>query len=93
MSDPLSVAACIADLNTIADIAVLKGYHYLQGLKSVEKDAKKLIVEANVLSGILSTLKNVAECLESDDYHFDPATQIHYVNSCQQFLASDSEAA
>jgi hypothetical protein len=52
----------------------------------VEKDAKKLIDEVNVLSGILHSLKNVAEYLESDDYEFDPATQIHYVNTCQKSL-------
>jgi hypothetical protein len=86
MSDPLSVAASIAGLITIADIVVRKGYCYLHDLKDVEKDAKKLIDEVNVLSGILHSLKNVAEYLESDDYEFDPATQIHYVNACQNFL-------
>lgn len=85
-SDPLSVAASIAGLITIADIVVRKGYHYLRDFKGVEKTAKKLIDEVNVLSGILHSLKNVAEYLESDDYQFDPATQIHYVHSCQQSL-------
>jgi len=86
MSDTLSVAASIVGLITIADIVVRKGYHYLHDLKDVEKDAKKLIDEVNVLSGILHSLKNVAEYLESDDYEFDPATQIHYVNTCQKSL-------
>jgi len=80
MSDHLSVAASIAGLITIADIVVRRGYCYLHDLKDVEKDAQKL------LSGILHSLKNVAEYLESDDYEFDPATQIHYVNACQKSL-------
>jgi hypothetical protein len=86
MSDHLSVAASIAGLITIADIVVRRGYCYLHDLKDVEKDAKKLIDEVNLLSGILHSLKNVAEYLESDDYEFDPATQIHYVNACQKSL-------
>jgi hypothetical protein len=86
MSDPLSVAASIAGLITIADVVVRKSYQYLRSLQNVEKPAKKLIDEVNVLYGILRSLKNVAEYLESEDYKFDPATQIHYVHSCQQSL-------
>ena len=86
MPDPLSVAASIAGLITIADVVVRKGYCFLHDLKDVEKDAKKLIDEVNLLSGILHSLKNVAEYLASDGYKFNPATQIHYVNACQKSL-------
>lgn len=86
MTDTIGVAESLGGLITIADIIVRNGYKYFKEVKDAEKTVKKLIKEVNNLSGVLHSLRNVVEELESDS-NFDPSTQIHYVESCQQTLS------
>jgi hypothetical protein len=86
MADGLSIAASIAGLISIADIIVRRGYKYVKAVKEADKSVKALIDEVNSLSGILHSLRNVAETLQDDKIAFEPTTQIHYVEECYQTL-------
>jgi hypothetical protein len=86
MADGLSIAASIAGLISIADIIVRRGFKYAKAVKDADKSVKALIEEVNSLSGILHSLKNVAETLQDDQVAFEPATQIHYVEDSYQTL-------
>jgi hypothetical protein len=86
MADGLSIAASVAGLITLADLVVRKGYKYVKAVKDADKSLKALFDEVNKLSGILHSLKNVVDRLESDNIQLEPTTQIHYVEACYQAL-------
>lgn len=89
MADPLSIAASIAGLITIADIVVRNGYKILKSIKDAEKTASILLAEVNTLSGILHSLHNVAMRYEDDNnpVPFDPAMKIYMIHDCYQTIA------
>ena len=86
MAEVLGVADSVKGLTTIADSIVRKGFRYLKDVKDAEKTVEKLVEEVNNLSGVLHSLNNVVERLEEDDPDVDPATQIHYIESCYKTL-------
>lgn len=63
MAEGLSIAASIAGLISIADITFRRGYRYIRAAKDADKSIKALIDEVNNLSGMLHSLRNVAETL------------------------------
>jgi len=91
MADPLLISASIAGLLTIADIVIRNGYKYVQAVQSSDKVVAKLIREVNSLSGILYSLRNVAEGLEGESMPFISTTQIHQVESCYRTLQKISQ--
>jgi hypothetical protein len=56
MFDGLSFAASVVGLVSLADIIVTKGYKYIRSVKDCEEEVRNLIVEADVLCGVLSRL-------------------------------------
>ena len=70
MFDGLSFAASIAGLASLADIVVTKGYKYIRSVKDCEAEVRKLIVEADVLCGVLTrlekSLKEREDAVEAD---------------------------
>jgi hypothetical protein len=86
MADGLSVAASVAGLVQIADVVVRRGYRYIREVKNAEKSVEKLIDEVNKLSGVLHSLKNVAERCEDDKMEIDPTAQIHHIEACLKTL-------
>lgn len=86
MADPLSISASIAGLMTIADIVIRNGYKYIRAVRDSDKAVAKLISEVNSLSGILHSLRNIAEGLEGESAPFISTTQVHHVESCYRTL-------
>lgn len=86
MADGLSVAASVAGLVQIADVVVRRGYRYIREVKNAEKSVEQLIDEVNKLSGVLHSLKNVAERCEDDKMEIDPTAQIHHIEACLKTL-------
>ncbi|PMD31117.1 hypothetical protein L207DRAFT_592050 [Hyaloscypha variabilis F] len=86
MAEVLGIADSVKGLTTIADAIVRKGFRYMKDVKDAEKTVEKLVEEVNNLSGVLHSLNNVVERLEEDDPDVDPATQIHYIESCYKTL-------
>jgi hypothetical protein len=65
--DPVSFAASIAGLATLAGTVVSKGYQYLRAVKTCEEEVRKLIVETNVFCGIVGRLARFADDEEEED--------------------------
>ncbi|KAL8677598.1 MAG: hypothetical protein Q9186_005981 [Xanthomendoza sp. 1 TL-2023] len=56
MAEPVSFAASVIAVATLAEIVVTKGYRYLKAVVNCREDVRKLMAEANVLCGILARL-------------------------------------
>ncbi|KAL8663476.1 MAG: hypothetical protein Q9168_008085 [Polycauliona sp. 1 TL-2023] len=56
MADPLSFVASTIAVATLASHIVTKGYTYVKAVKDCREDVRKLMVEVNVLCGILQRL-------------------------------------
>ncbi|KAL8792029.1 MAG: hypothetical protein Q9195_005370 [Heterodermia aff. obscurata] len=56
MADPLSFVASITAVATLAGTVATKGYQYLKAAKNCSEDVRSLMVEVNVLCGILERL-------------------------------------
>ena len=68
MLDGLSFAASVAGLVSLADIVVTKGYKYVKSVKDCEEEVRNLIVEADVLCGVLTRLaKSLKENEDADE--------------------------
>lgn len=56
MADPLSFVASIVAVSTLAGNVVTKGRQYIKAVKDCRDDVRSLIVEVNLLCGILDRL-------------------------------------
>ena len=56
MADPLSFVASITAVASLAGTVATKGYRYLKAVKNCSEDVRTLMVEVNVLCGILDRL-------------------------------------
>lgn len=56
MAEPLSFAASVVAISQIAGIVALKGHRYLKAVKDCSEDVRRLIVETDILCGILTRL-------------------------------------
>jgi Fungal N-terminal domain of STAND proteins len=59
--DPLSLAASITALISIADVAVTRGMKFCRSVREQPKQMSTLIGEAAALSGVLSALRRIVE--------------------------------
>ena len=57
--DPVSFAASIAGIATLAESVVSKSYRYLRAVVNCEEDVRKLLLECDVLCGLLSVWRSV----------------------------------
>ena len=56
MAEPLSFAASILAISQLAGAVALKGHRYLKAVKHCSDDVRRLVVETDVLCGILTRL-------------------------------------
>ena len=56
MADPLSFVASVTAVASLAGTVATKGYQYLKAVKNCSEEVRSLIVEINVLCGILDRL-------------------------------------
>jgi len=59
--DPLSLTASIIAVATLAENVVTKLYNYCKAIRDCEEEVRKLMVEVNVLSGVLERLARLVE--------------------------------
>lgn len=85
MADPLSVVSSIAGLASLGDVVFRKLYHYINSVKTAEKEVLTLRNEVAVLTGILHNLSFVAQELEDDDTLIN-SVRLQHVNSCLSTL-------
>ncbi|PSN63591.1 ankyrin [Corynespora cassiicola Philippines] len=93
--DPLSIAASIGGLATLAETVVSKGSRYIKTAKDRREDVKRLFVEAHVLCSILERLKKVLENEDPDGHQGFSVGGGHgipnYVRECQGTLERISQ--
>lgn len=88
MADPLSIAASIAGVISLADIVFIRTRKYLSSAKSADKDVKDLSQEVLLLSGALHSLSRLAQALDQDglrDQHID-SLRMHHIAACHATL-------
>lgn len=61
MGDPLSIAASIAGLISLADLVVTKGGAYVKQVREREETVARLLGEVACLSGVLNGVKIVLD--------------------------------
>ncbi|KAK8012874.1 hypothetical protein PG991_010249 [Apiospora marii] len=84
MADPLSVAASIAGLVTLADIILDRLTTYVKSVKNAEKESRQLVREMIVLRGLLDTLSRLADSLETE--RFDNKFGSRHLDACKTTL-------
>ena len=82
--DPLSVAASIAGLVSIADVVFRRTYKYIKAVKDAQKEISALSNEISALFGILRRLELLA-CQVDEDV-FDSTLRLEHIFECQQTL-------
>ncbi|KAI4138521.1 MAG: hypothetical protein LQ341_004630 [Variospora aurantia] len=65
MADPLSFAASIVALSTLAGAVWSKGHRYIRAVRDCREDVRKLMVEVNILCGILGRLATMLRAKET----------------------------
>jgi hypothetical protein len=84
MSDPLSVAASIAGLVSLAEMIASRGYKYYKEAKGASDEVKKLLDRITDLFGVLNSLWLVTLRYEGED--FDSTMQVQHIHSCYMLL-------
>lgn len=85
MADPLSIAASIAGVITLADVVFGRLYKYAKVVKDAPSEVKKLTTLVNDLGGLLNSLARLARALEGEP--FDASLRIQHVDSCHFILS------
>ncbi|KAH0428633.1 hypothetical protein CcaCcLH18_08899 [Colletotrichum camelliae] len=84
MADPLSIAASIAGLISLADVVFIRLVKFGRSVKNAEKEIQDLSKEINLLGGALNSLARLARALE--DGHFDTNLRMHNIEDCSDTL-------
>ena len=84
MADPLSIAAGIAGLITLADIVIERTYKTIVAFKTSSKDAQRLILEVQSLAGILKGLQALEVQVSSAALQAKIPSDLRY--ECQRML-------
>lgn len=88
MADPLSIAASIAGVISLADIVFIRTRKFLSAAKNADQDVKEIAQEVLLLSGALHSLSRLAHALDSDglkDQHIDNL-RMHHIAACHGTL-------
>lgn len=67
MADPLSIAASICGIASLAETVVSKGYRYVKAVKDCREDVSRLFLEVKILCGVLDRLGRMLEEDEDDE--------------------------
>jgi hypothetical protein len=84
--DPLSLAASISGLVTIADTVFTRVHKYIRAVKAAKEEIQALSEEINWLAATLRSLRALASELEAEGDVFDPTLMVHLVGHCRQTL-------
>lgn len=84
MADPLSIAASIAGLISLADVVFIRLVKFGRSVKNAEKEIQDLSKEINLLGGALNSLARLVRALE--DGHFDTNLRMHNIEDCSDTL-------
>ncbi|PNP86125.1 hypothetical protein FNYG_00353 [Fusarium nygamai] len=82
MADPLSLAASIAGLISLADVIFRTTYKFVRAAKDAKDEIQSLLDEINNLSSVLRRLEALTSDLEDEGQSFDPTLRNHYLNHC-----------
>ncbi|KAF4453712.1 hypothetical protein F53441_3721 [Fusarium austroafricanum] len=82
MADPLSLAASIAGLISLADLVFKHTYKFVRAAKDAKDEIKSLVDEINNLASVLRRLEALTSDLEDEGEAFDPTLRNHYLNHC-----------
>lgn len=88
MADPLSIAASIAGVISLADVVFIRTRKYLSSAKNADKEVKDLAQEVLLLSGALHSLSRLAQAVDADglkDLHIDNL-RMHHIAACHATL-------
>lgn len=88
MADPLSIAASIAGVISLADMVFIRTRKYLSSAKNADKEVKDLAQEVLLLSGALHSLSKLAQALDAGglkDQHIDNL-RMHHIAACHATL-------
>lgn len=88
MVDPLSIAASIAGVISLADIVFTRTMKYLRAAKNADEDVTKLSREVLLLSGALSSLSKLAGELDTAGLRDKPIDdmRMHHIQACHSTL-------
>ncbi|KAL9119191.1 MAG: hypothetical protein Q9187_004254, partial [Circinaria calcarea] len=78
--EPLSVAASIAGIISLADIVIERLFHYIQNVKDAKKQISALLQETSNLGGVLRSLEMLARQFETEQ--LQTQFQTHHINAC-----------
>ncbi|KAK6712945.1 hypothetical protein SNK05_007394 [Fusarium graminearum] len=87
MSDPLSLAASIAGVISLADVTFKYTYKFVRAAKDTKTDVSALADEINNLGSVLRVLEALASDMEAEGDQFDPTLRNHYLNHCFKTLS------
>ncbi|KAF4339492.1 hypothetical protein FBEOM_6613 [Fusarium beomiforme] len=82
MADPLSLAASIAGLISLADLVFKTTYKFVRAAKDAKDEIQSLVDEVNNLASVLRRLEALTSDLEDEGQSFDPTLRNHYLNHC-----------
>lgn len=89
--DPLSVTASIIAIATLAEAVVTRFTRYCKAVQNCEDEVRNLMVEVNVLAGLLERLARMSEECEDDELEDpraipEPVVIPTYIRACQSTL-------
>ncbi|KAF5599961.1 hypothetical protein FPANT_2917 [Fusarium pseudoanthophilum] len=84
MADPLSLAASIAGLISLADVIFRTTYKFVRAAKDAKDEIQSLLDEINNLSSVLRNLEALTADLENEGQSSDPTLRNHYLNHCHR---------
>ncbi|KAL2070986.1 hypothetical protein VTL71DRAFT_14012 [Oculimacula yallundae] len=89
--DPLSVTASVIAIATLAEAVVTRFTKYCKAVKNCEDEVRKLMVEVNILAGLLERLARMSEEGEEDELGdltdaSLPVVTPSYIPACQSTL-------
>ncbi|KAI8649318.1 NACHT domain-containing protein [Fusarium sp. Ph1] len=86
MADPLSMAASIAGLISLADTLFRHTYKFGRTASSAKKEIQALATEINSFSGLLRSLEALADELEAEGQAFEPALKVDHLIECRKIF-------
>lgn len=84
MADPLSIAASIAGLVSLADTLFRTVIKFSREVKGAKQEITNLAAEVRDLSGVLHNLSLLASSLETSTE--ETVFRLHHVNSCRECI-------
>ncbi|RSL55640.1 hypothetical protein CEP53_007043 [Fusarium sp. AF-6] len=86
MADPLSMAASIVGLISLADTLFRHTYKFGRTATGAKKEIQDLAAEINSFSGLLRNLEALADELEADGQAFEPTLKVDHLIECRKIF-------